>query len=89
MNAVGFLLIAVVIAACGSILLYLSQRPSTSVEDGVESFRRGLDALGDARQPPTPRHRQVHPADSSGGPAAPNGDGTVSTRDEWSRRQES
>jgi hypothetical protein len=70
MSAILFLLIAVVITACGSTVLYIRQRPRTSVHSGVETFRRGLDALGGARRPQTdagPRHQltrtEAGPAD--------------------------
>lgn len=70
MSAVAFLLIAVVITVCGSAVLYIRQRPSTSVDSGVETFRRGLDALEGARRAQARRQPGSDGRDSRGEPAA-------------------
>jgi hypothetical protein len=46
MNAVVFLLLAVVIVAVGSLVLYLRQRSPRSVESGIDDFKREMEALG-------------------------------------------
>jgi hypothetical protein len=45
MNAVVFLLLAVVIVAVGSLVLYLRQRSPSSVESGIDDFKREMEAL--------------------------------------------
>lgn len=49
MNAIVFLLLALVIAIVGSLLLYLRQRQPTSMESGIDSFRREMRALSDSK----------------------------------------
>jgi hypothetical protein len=44
-NALAFLLIAVVISVVGSTVLYLRNRTPSSLESGIESFRREMQAL--------------------------------------------
>ena len=53
MTAVVFLLIAVVISVVGSTVLYLRSRPPSSLEAGIDSFRREMQALAprDAQEP--------------------------------------
>lgn len=45
MGALAFLLIAVVISLIGSTVLYLRNRPPSSLEAGIDSFRREMQAL--------------------------------------------
>lgn len=52
MNAVAFLLLAVVISAAGSTVLYLRNRAPSSLESGIDTFRREMQALA-------PRDEQV------------------------------
>lgn len=49
MNAIVFLLLALVIASLGSTVLYLRQREPTSLESGIDSFRREMRALSDSQ----------------------------------------
>lgn len=49
MSAIFFLLLALVIAVIGSLLLYLRQRQPTSMESGIDSFRREMRALADSQ----------------------------------------
>jgi hypothetical protein len=51
MNAIMFLLLPVVIVAVGTAVLYFRQRTSTSLESGIDSFRREMRALADSREP--------------------------------------
>jgi hypothetical protein len=48
-NAIVFLLLALVIAAVGCTVLYLRQRQPTSMEAGIDSFRREMRALSDSK----------------------------------------
>jgi cell division protein FtsL len=53
MNALAFLLIAVVVSAIGSAVLVLRQRKPTSLQSSIEAFRAEMDALApsDERRP--------------------------------------
>ena len=54
MNAVAFLMIAVVISVVGSAVLYLRSRTPSSLEAGIDNFRREMQALAprDEQGPP-------------------------------------
>ncbi|MGH9112411.1 MAG: hypothetical protein ACRDZN_08970 [Acidimicrobiales bacterium] len=54
MGAVAFLLIAVVISVVGVTVLYLRNRPSTSLDSSIDTFRREMQALAprDGESPP-------------------------------------
>ncbi|HEX5945144.1 MAG TPA: hypothetical protein VFY82_02655 [Acidimicrobiales bacterium] len=52
MNAVAFLMLAVVISVAGSTVLYLRNRAPSSLESGIDNFRREMEALA-------PRDEQV------------------------------
>jgi hypothetical protein len=56
MGPVAFLMIAVVISAVGSLVLYLRNRTPSSLESGVENFRREMQALA-PREEPMPARR--------------------------------
>jgi hypothetical protein len=45
MNAVWFLLFAVLVSALGSAVLVFRQRKPTGVRSSIDSFRREMDAL--------------------------------------------
>jgi hypothetical protein len=48
-SAIVFLLLVVVITAVGSVVLYLRHRKPTSMEAGIDSFRREMRALADSQ----------------------------------------
>ena len=54
MGAVAFLMIAVVISVVGSTVLYLRNRSPSSLESGIDNFRREMKALAprDEQAPP-------------------------------------
>ncbi len=52
MGAVAFLMIALVISVVGSTVLYLRNRSPSSLESGIDNFRREMQALA-------PRDEQV------------------------------
>jgi hypothetical protein len=54
MSAVVFLLLAVAIIVIGSIVVYLRQRTPSSLESGIDSFKREMQALAvrDGDDPP-------------------------------------
>lgn len=54
MGAAAFLMIAVVISVVGSTILYLRSRTPSSLDSGIENFRREMQALA-------PRDEQVPP----------------------------
>jgi hypothetical protein len=45
MSAVVFLLLALAIIVVGSVVVYLRQRTPSSLESGIDSFRREMQAL--------------------------------------------
>ncbi|MEJ7582667.1 MAG: hypothetical protein WKF43_01020 [Acidimicrobiales bacterium] len=45
MTAVGFLLLAVAISAVGCAVVYFRSRQPTSLESGIDAFRREMQAL--------------------------------------------
>jgi hypothetical protein len=55
-NPVAFLMIAVVISIVGSLVLYLRSRTPTSLESGIDNFRREMQALAPRDDEPAPRH---------------------------------
>ena len=54
MGALAFLMIALVISVVGSTVLYLRNRGPSSLESGIDTFRREMQALA-------PRDDQVPP----------------------------
>jgi hypothetical protein len=50
-----FLMIAVVISVVGSLVLYLRSRTPTSLDSGIDNFRREMQALAPRDEEPTPR----------------------------------
>ncbi|HEX6419964.1 MAG TPA: hypothetical protein VFZ77_15795 [Acidimicrobiales bacterium] len=56
MGPIAFLLIAVVISVVGSTVLYLRSRSPSSLESGIDEFRREMQALA-PREQQAPRHR--------------------------------
>ena len=65
MSSIVFLLAAVVLSVIGSALFLLRHRKPTSLEHGIDSFSREMDALSPNRPTDTPRRRSGPP------PAAP------------------
>ena len=55
MNAVAFLMIAVVISVVGSSVLYLRSRTPSSLESGIDNFRREMQALAPRDEAPQTR----------------------------------
>jgi len=55
-TAVAFLLIAVVISAVGLTVLYLRNRPPTSLDASIDTFRREMQALAPRDGEVRPRH---------------------------------
>ena len=55
MGAVAFLMIAVVISVVGSTVLYLRSRTPSSLESGIDTFRREMQALAPRDDEPVPR----------------------------------
>jgi hypothetical protein len=54
-NAVAFLMIAVVISVVGSAVLYLRSRTPSNLEAGIDNFRREMQALAPRDEQPQPR----------------------------------
>lgn len=56
-GGLAFLLIAVVVSAIGTTVLYMRNRGSTSVDHGVEEFQREMRALSPDRRDDDRRRR--------------------------------
>jgi hypothetical protein len=54
-NAVFFLMIAVVISVVGGLVLYLRNRTPSSLEAGIDNFRREMEALAPRDEQAVPR----------------------------------
>ena len=71
MSALFFLLLAVVVAGVGCTVLYLRQRVPTSLDSGIDSFRREMQALsgagGDGARQPHGHQGSVAVKDDDGG----------------------
>ncbi|HEX8802813.1 MAG TPA: hypothetical protein VF743_01430 [Acidimicrobiales bacterium] len=59
MSAAVFLLIALAISLVGCAVLYLRHRTPSSLESGIDDFRREMDALAPRRE--RDRHRPWGP----------------------------
>ena len=70
MSAIVFLLIVVVVCAIGGIVLWLQHREPNTLESGLDSFRREMDALAPPGDDPEPKLRRAeapHPARTARG----------------------
>ena len=56
MGPVFFLMIAVVISVVGGLVLYLRNRTPSSLESGIDNFRREMEALAPRDEQAAPRH---------------------------------
>jgi hypothetical protein len=65
-GGLAFLVVAVLLSILGSMVLWLRTRKPTSLEHGIDSFSREMDALSPEE---APRGRLRRPADPSGGDA--------------------
>ena len=54
MSGVAFLLLAVVIAAVGSLIVWIRHRKPTHIMSSVDDFQREMDALSTPPVPSTP-----------------------------------
>jgi hypothetical protein len=59
MQAIMFLAIVVVVCAVGGAVLYVQHRQPNTLESGMDSFRKEMDALAPAEQEPQPQLRMV------------------------------
>lgn len=80
MNTLGYLGIALVIAVVGGLIVVIALRePQSKRGDGVDAFKRRMDALApgnDVVPPPTPViDRPARPSAANTQPAAGSGDG--------------
>jgi hypothetical protein len=54
-DPIVFLMIAVVISVVGSLALYLRSRTPSSLDSGIDNFRREMQALAPRDEEPAPR----------------------------------
>ena len=59
MSAILFLLIIVVVCWIGGIVLWLQHREPNTLESGLDSFRREMDALAPPADDPEPKLRRA------------------------------
>ncbi len=59
MSALVFLLIVVVVCGIGGIVLWLQHRQPNTLESGLDSFRREMDALAPPEDHPEPTLRRA------------------------------
>ena len=57
MNALAFLLVVVLVCAVGGLVLWIRHRQPTTLESGLDAFRREMDALAPPEDAPEPRVR--------------------------------
>jgi hypothetical protein len=69
-NAIAFLLIVVVVCGIGGIVLWLQHREPNTLESGLESFRREMDALAPPADDPEPKLRRAKRPTRPGQPTA-------------------
>jgi hypothetical protein len=73
-SAIVFLLIVVVVCGIGGIILWLQHREPNTLESGLDSFRREMDALAPPADDPEPKLRRAK-RPTRPGPPAPNDEG--------------
>ena len=59
MQAIGFLAIILVVCAVGGAVLYVRHRQPTTLESGVDAFKREMHALAPPPEEPKPRLRMA------------------------------
>ena len=57
MQALLFLAIVVVVCAVGGVVLYVQHRQPSTMESGMDSFRREMNALAPPADEPAPKLR--------------------------------
>jgi hypothetical protein len=72
-SALGFLFIVVVLCALGGLVLWVQHRQPTTLESGLDAFRREMDALAPTEEEPAPPVRRATPP--TGPRRPPSGDG--------------
>jgi hypothetical protein len=72
-SALVFLLVVVVVCAIGGMVLWLQHRQPSTLESGLDEFRREMDALAPPRDDPRPKVGRPKRPDRPG-PVPPDGD---------------
>lgn len=57
MTALAFLFVVVVVCAVGGLVLWIRHRQPTTLESGLDAFRREMEALAPPSDAPEPRIR--------------------------------
>jgi hypothetical protein len=70
MSAIVFLLIVVVVCAIGGVVLWLQHREPNTLESGLDSFRREMDALAPPADDAVPKVRRAKRPTRPGPPPA-------------------
>jgi hypothetical protein len=69
-SAIVFLLIVVVVCAIGGLVLWVQHREPNTLESGLDSFRREMDALAPPADDPEPKLRRAKRPTRPGRPTA-------------------
>lgn len=70
MNAIGFLLIVVVVCGIGGLVLWVQHRQPNTMESGLDAFKREMDALAPPAHDPEPKLRRAKRPSRPGAPPA-------------------
>ncbi len=70
MSALAFLLIVVVVSAIGGLVLWVQHREPSTMESGLDAFKREMDALAPPPDHPEPKLRRVKRPTRPGQPPA-------------------
>ena len=73
MSAVVFLLIVVVVCGIGGIVLWIQHREPSTMESGLDAFKREMDALAPPIDHPEPKVRRVKRPTRPGPPSGEGG----------------
>ena len=74
LRAIAFLAIVVVVSAIGGVVLYVQHHQPSTLESGLDAFRREMDALAPPPDDPAPKLRMAkRPTPRSSHPPAGEG----------------
>ncbi len=74
MSAIAFLLIVVVVCGIGGLVLWVQHREPSTLESGVDAFRREMDALAPPADDAKPKVRRAKRPTRAGHPRPPDED---------------
>ncbi len=75
MSAIVFLLIVVVVCGVGGFVLWIQHRQPSTLESGLDAFKREMDALAPPGDDPLPKVRRAKRPHRPPGPFKPGDEG--------------